>query len=163
MSDGSSLPPEQMTAHSGFVNGIPVAMTGVTAMSADAIRILVESVWAVSARRAFDEGYRVAARAGVHAALKETRAAVRDRVEDVYRAAPVLISDEAIQRIRALHDGESAETSHGKAKRNAFRQVLDVLRSVDAVDPVRRVTTDRPRAHESSSVGDPPVRGQEKA
>ena len=86
------------------------------------LHILCESVWDVSARRAFAEGYRIGA-----GRKQEDKHVALAHAVDLGNVAPVLIADEVRRRVQRWHDNESSDTSHGKAKRYAFRQVIESL------------------------------------
>jgi hypothetical protein len=109
--------------------------------------LLMESVWAVSARRAFDQGYR--------AGLREASTPYRlTHAEDIHNAAIVLITDEIQGRMRVA----SPDTSHGRAQRYALRMVMEALQSADAGARSAGTSTDGPRAPESDALPASPVR-----
>jgi len=107
-------------------------------LSDGTLMLLIESVWAVSARRAFHAGY--AAAESRFRTMSEPEALAWS--EDVHNAATVLVRDELsrrLEKIRArvqtLHD-RAADTSYGKGQRYVLGLMLRELQeAVDAVDP----------------------------
>lgn len=114
-------------------------------LSEQALMVLVESVWAVSARRAFHEGYRVGA-----SRYPLTESPAVDRLastENAHNAAMVLVKDEVRRRLDAvmaalhtLHERASMDTSYGKSQWRVLRVALEMLQTADAVDPHARST-----------------------
>lgn len=114
------------------------------ALSDGALMVLIESVWAVSARRAFDSGYQSGVHARTAAPQPSKRSTLAD-AEDVYNSAAVLVRDEVARRldrlreqIHMLRERASPDTGHGKAQRYALNLVLEELQKIDSDGGVRR-------------------------
>lgn len=110
-------------------------------LSPAALMLLVESVWAVSARRAFNDGHRIGVSYG-----RESKPSpyvdVLARAENVHNAAMVLVKDEVARRVgvlrerlQSLHDRASPDTSYGKSQRAVLRMALEELQTADNLGP----------------------------